>query len=247
MIKESVLYLLSRFSAKISPVTSSSAEPKLPRAVFATSEPAIYAFPPNRETLGGTAYLIAAASGGILIDTPAWTDENQQFLVDKSVQWLFLTHRGGIGKNLVRLQQTLQCQVLIQEQEAYLIPEVESCTFQYHHSLTETFEALWTPGHSPGSSCLYTPKQGGLLFSGRHLLPDRQGRPIPLRTAKTFHWPRQLRSVVALRDRFSRDTLNYICPGANLGFLRGAYAIDNAYQWLAELDLAQLAQMPVLL
>ena len=44
-----------------------SSPPKLPRSVSET----IFAFPPNRETLGGTAYLLLEPSGNILIDCPA--------------------------------------------------------------------------------------------------------------------------------------------------------------------------------
>jgi hypothetical protein len=72
-----------------------------------------------------------------------------------------------------------------------------------------------------------------VLFSGRHLLPNPQGKLMPIQTAKTFHWLRQLRSVQRLLDEFSRDTLQYVCPGANTGFLRGNYLVDNAYQQLA--------------
>jgi glyoxylase-like metal-dependent hydrolase (beta-lactamase superfamily II) len=227
-------------------VTIASAEPKLPRRLFAPIDPAIYAFPPNRETLGGTAYLVSDPSGSILIDTPAWNAENQKFLADLAhpVKWLVLTQRGGIGQKLLALQQTLQCQVLIQEQEAYLIPEITCTTFPQTYDLTPQIQAIWTPGHSPGASCLYSTSHGGILFSGRHLLPDRQGRPMPLRTAKTFHWPRQLRSITALRDRFSPSSLQYICPGASIGFLRGAMAIDDAYNQLQQIDLTQLTQAP---
>jgi glyoxylase-like metal-dependent hydrolase (beta-lactamase superfamily II) len=228
-------------------VTSSSAEPKLPRPVFAAAAPALYAFPPNRETLGGTAYLLTDPGGSILIDSPAWTPENQQFLANLAspVRWLYLTQRGGIGQHLLALQQTLQCQVLIQEQEAYLIPEVSATTFHHTYELTPTISALWTPGHSPGSSCLHSSSHGGILFSGRHLIPDRQGHPVPLRTAKTFHWPRQLRSITALTNRFSTDTLAHICPGASIGGLRGLMTIDNAYGQLQQLDLSALAEAPI--
>jgi glyoxylase-like metal-dependent hydrolase (beta-lactamase superfamily II) len=225
-------------------VTFSSTEPKLPRRVFADVSPVVYAFPPNRETLGGTAYLLSDPGGSILIDSPAWTPENQHFLTALAhpVKWLFLTQRGGIGQHLLALQQTLQCQVLIQEQEAYLIPEVASTTFGQTYDLTPTIMAIWTPGHSPGASCLYSSSHGGILFSGRHLLPDRQGHPVPLRTAKTFHWPRQLRSITALRDRFRTTPLQYICPGASIGWLRGALAIDKADSYLQRINLVQLAQ-----
>ncbi|MDJ0560403.1 MAG: MBL fold metallo-hydrolase, partial [Microcystis sp. M53599_WE4] len=96
--------------------------------------------------------------------------------------------------------------------------------------LSPTCSCFWTPGHSPGSSCLYWQRHGGVLFTGRHLLPDTKGQPRPLQTAKTFHWPRQLRSQKIILDRFSPETLSYLCPGANTGFLRGRGIIDRAYE-----------------
>ena len=75
-----------------------------------------------------------------------------------------------------------------------------------------------------------------MLFSGRHLVPNLQGEPVPLRTAKTFHWPRQIKSLQNLLARFTPETLQYLCPGANTGFLRGTGAIDRAYERLAALD-----------
>ena len=49
---------------------------KAPRLVL----PSIYAFGPNRETLGGTAYLIVENTGNILVDCPLWEEKNQDFL-----------------------------------------------------------------------------------------------------------------------------------------------------------------------
>ncbi|MGK7877075.1 MAG: MBL fold metallo-hydrolase [Xenococcaceae cyanobacterium] len=200
----------------------------------------IFAFPPNRDTLGGTAYFIVEKGGNILLDCPTWNETNRQFLLEQGgVRWLFLTHRGGIGKKVSQMQEALGFDVLIQEQEAYLLPEVRVTSFEREFTLSPRCSLIWTPGHSPGSSCLYWSPHGGVLFSGRHLLPDREGNPVPLRTAKTFHWLRQLRSVEALRDRFTPQTLNYICPGANIGFLRGKGFIAQAIERLSELDLVQ--------
>lgn len=216
---------------------------KLARAVLDT----ISAFPPNRDTLGATAYLIVENQTNFLIDCPAWDQENQQFLQEQGgVSWLIITHRGGIGK-VKEIQAAFGCQVLIQEQEAYLLPDLEVKTFHREFNLTPQTQVIWTPGHSPGSSCVYSSVQGGVLFSGRHLLPNQQGLPVPLRTSKTFHWWRQLRSVAMLRDRFSPNTLNYLCPGANTGFLRGKRIIEPAYQHLAALDLeAMLETQPLI-
>jgi len=215
------------------PLPEPTAAPKPPQAVWDN----IFAFPPNRDTLGGTAYLIVENEGNILLDCPVWNETNQEFLHSSGgVRWLFFTHRGGISKTQ-EIQETFGCEVLIQEQEAYLLPGLRITTFQQECPLGST-QAIWTPGHSPGSSCLYYSDEGGVLFSGRHLLPNHLGEPMPLRTAKTFHWPRQIKSVQSLLERFTPETLQYICPGANTGFLRGNRAINQAYQRLASLDLA---------
>ena len=202
--------------------------------------PSIVAFPPNRAILGGTAYGLLSDSGNLLIDCPAWTAETETWLRDRGgVRTLFLTHRGGIA-NVKDIQAATGCDIIIQEQEAYLLPNLTVTTFHTHHTLPGDLEILWTSGHSPGSACLYTPLHGGLLFTGRHLLPDRNGNPAPLRIAKTFHWKRQLKSVQFIQNRFSTDTLNYICPGSSTGYLRGATAIDNAYIKLGAIDFEVL-------
>lgn len=214
---------------------------KYPRLIFEK----LSAFPPNRETLGGTAYFIVEKAGNILIDCPAWNETNQQFLLEQGgVSTLVLTHRGGISNAIKPIQTLFNCQVLIQEQEAYLLPQLQVITFEHDFSLGSSCTVFWTPGHSPGSSCLYWNCHGGVLLTGRHLLPNQQGKPMPLRGAKTFHWFRQLRSVAWLRDRFSAETLCYLCPGANTGFLRGQGMIDHAYRQLLDLDLEMLRHSP---
>lgn len=202
----------------------------------------IFAFPPNRDTLGATAYFIVENQSNILVDCPAWDEINQTFLLSRGgVRLLFLTHRGAIGKAR-EIQEATGCDILIQEQEAYLLPGLKVTVFEREFALSDRMKAFWTPGHSPGSSCLYDSRSGGVLFSGRHLLPNREGAPVPLKTAKTFHWPRQINSVKSIIDRFSPSTLQYICPAANTGFLRSKGSIDRAYEQLTNLDLAVCLQ-----
>jgi glyoxylase-like metal-dependent hydrolase (beta-lactamase superfamily II) len=208
----------------------------------------LYAFPPNRDTLGGTAYFIVGNDANILIDCPAWNEANLLFLqAQGGVRWLFITHRGGISKHASEIQAALGCEIVVQEQEAYLLPGLNPTQFHETFTFYSEAQALWTPGHSPGSACFYHPAYGGVLFSGRHLIPSAQGEPVPLRIAKTFHWPRQLRSIQQLLEQFTPQTLNFICPGANTGFLRGDRAIAQAYDRLACLDLAAYAQAKPLL
>jgi glyoxylase-like metal-dependent hydrolase (beta-lactamase superfamily II) len=233
------------FNYRVSPVQQYASPPKLPRSIIDGSDPSsnVYAFPPNRETLGGTAYFLAQHN--ILIDAPAWNEENLQFLDDRGgVKLWVMTHRGGFGKQVAKMAQQLGTVVVVQEQEAYLLPEVPCQTFHQVQTLSLGCEVIWTPGHSPGSACVYYANHGGMLFTGRHLLSDRAGDPAPLRIAKTFHWPRQMRSVQSLRDRFSAETLSWICPGASIGMLRGKGAIAQAFAGLAAIDLAALASLP---
>lgn len=215
---------------------------KEPRQVLET----IFAFPPNRETLGGTAYLIVENDGNVLVDCPNWTEHTNVFLKERGgVDWLVCTHRQGVSKQIHLIQRELDCQVVIQEQEAYLLPNLELTSFQNKLALTPRCQLIWTPGFSPGSACLHYQAYGGVLFTGRHVLPNQQGKPLPLRTAKTFHWPRQVASVQRLLDQFTPETLNFICPGANSGFLRRQGFIEAAYDALRQLDLEILRQVEV--
>ena len=210
---------------------------KIPRLIF----PEIFAFTPNRDTLGATAYLIVDKSQNVLIDCPQWHDNHRDFIFSQGgVAQLIITHRGSIGKQVKQMQTDLDCEVVIQEQEAYLLPEIEVTSFQDNLKINEELEVIWTPGHSPGSSCVYWQSQGGILFTGRHLLPKSATEIVPLHTAKTFHWWRQLKSVAKIRDRFSSETLQYIVPGANTGYLRGQGYVKDAYSKLQSLDLAAL-------
>ncbi|MBD1911982.1 MULTISPECIES: MBL fold metallo-hydrolase [unclassified Leptolyngbya] len=212
---------------------------KLPRLVVE----GVFAFPPNRNTMGGTAYLVVEPTGNILVDCPAWDETNVAFLQEQGgVRWLLLTHRAAHA-HVREWNNALHCEILIQEQEAYLLPGIPVTPFSDEFQISSTSCALWTPGYSPGSSCLYHALQGGLLFTGRHLLPNQAGDPVPLRVSKTFHWPRQLRSLERLQREFSSETLQWICPGANTGFLRGKRAIDQAYERLGQLDVESLRSM----
>ncbi|MGB3136395.1 MAG: MBL fold metallo-hydrolase [Nodosilinea sp.] len=232
-------------TAASDPVPSPS--PKTPRRVFDT----VYAFTPNRDTQGATAYFIVnntplGQPANLLIDAPAWEENREWLIAQGGVQRLFVTHRGGLGR-AAAIHKALNCEVVIQEQEAYLLPDTPTTTFHQDFKFNSELEAFWTPGHSPGSACLYYSAYGGILFTGRHLLPSRKGEPEPLRLAKTFHWPRQLDQVERLKTRFSVDTLAYLCPGASTGFLRGQRTIDRAYERLQQIDIEAFRETQPLL
>ncbi|MBV5260806.1 MBL fold metallo-hydrolase [Synechococcus moorigangaii CMS01] len=203
---------------------------KPPRHLFEN----IYAFAPNREILGGTAYLIAQPGGGLLVDCPPWHPDTLNFLqAQGGVKTLYITQRAAISNQVAKIQQALGCAIAIQEQEAYLMPEATVTPFR-DHWLEGDFLGLWTPGFSPGASCLYYRPLGGCLFTGRHLLPNQKGELLALRTAKTFHWGRQLRSIEKLTEYFRENPLEYLFPAANTGFLRGTGYLKGASQQLQQ-------------
>ncbi|MEL6439362.1 MAG: MBL fold metallo-hydrolase [Cyanobacteria bacterium J06621_8] len=220
--------------------TASPSNTRIPRLVL----PGVFAFPSNKDTLGATSYLIVDNIGNILIDCPSWNQANQEFIQSQGgVDYLIISHRGGISKYVDQIQQALDCQIIIQEQEAYLLPEISVTSFADEYSLSSELELIWTPGHSPGSCCLYWQQQGGMLFTGRHLLPKSPTKIVPLRTPKTFHWWRQLNSIAKLRDRFTAEQLQYILPGANTAYLKGQGYIANAYHQLQIIDLNALKHL----
>lgn len=153
------------------PLTSRT--PKQPRLVFSeetcpqSSATPIFAFPPNRDTLGGTSYLIVEKDGNLLIDCPAWDENTRSFLASQNgVAKLLITHRGGMGK-VREIQEAFGCDVIVQEQEAYLLPNVTVTAFHEQFAIAPQIQMIWTSGHSPGSSCVYHPACGGVLSTLR--------------------------------------------------------------------------------
>ena len=103
--------------------------------------PGLWLFAPSRESQGGSAWLLASEEGDLLIDCPGYTRANLRFLAGRTCRpgagrpWIVLTGRDGHGR-CRRLQQALSWPVLVQEQEAYLLPGVESLhTFAAEHRL----------------------------------------------------------------------------------------------------------------
>ncbi|NBV70173.1 MAG: MBL fold metallo-hydrolase, partial [Synechococcaceae bacterium WB4_2_0805] len=85
----------------------------------------LWVFPPNRHSAGGNAWLLRSSGGcSVLVDAPLLNEENQLFLESQPPGWIVLSHRQGHGQ-CKRWQQLLGWPVLLQEQEAYLLPNLE--------------------------------------------------------------------------------------------------------------------------
>jgi hypothetical protein len=82
------------------------------------------------------------------------------------------------------------------------------------------------------------------LFCGRLLLPTGPLDLAPLRTARCFHWPRQLSSIERLRAWLPEGSPAWIASGGALGALRGEKLVSGGAGLLAGLDLVALADAP---
>ncbi len=201
--------------------------------------PGLWVFAPSRDSRGGTAWLLAQPGRpALLIDAPGFTVANLAFLRGETPDsplggspagsaagrdggQLLFTSREGHGR-CRRWQEALDWPVLVQEQEAYLLPGVARLSsFAAELELSDRVRLLWTPGPTPGSCVVHAGGAIDVLFCGRLLVPSAPAEAVPLRTARTFHWPRQQRSIERLRRWLPPRSPRWIASGAGLGALRG--------------------------
>ena len=181
----------------------------------------LWAFGPNRDCQGGTAWWLEHADGALLIDCPAYTAANLAFLRERPAGMLLLTSREGHGRTR-RFQEALGWPVLVQEQEAYLLPGVQQLqTFGEELDLAPGLRLLWTPGPTPGACVLHASGEPDVLFCGRLLSPTGPGAAAPLPTARSFHWGRWQRSLKTLKAWLPQGSPGWIASGAGLGALAG--------------------------
>ena len=199
----------------------------------------LWVFAPNRESRGTVSWLLRTRTGPVLVDVPDITQANVALLSRQGDGRIVLTHRTAHGA-LRRLVQHLGWQVWIQEQEAYLLPTMALQTFGQEQELGNDLALYWTPGPTPGSCCLHWRGQQSVLFCGRLLQPQSNGRVAPVRTAHTFHWGRLLTSLARLRQWLGPDEPGRIACSTGLVHLSGAALVDQGASALAELNLETL-------
>jgi len=177
----------------------------------------IWVFPPNYHCNSGLSWWIECDPEPVLVDCPPVNKATIQLLKALSLGrncQIILTNRESHG-GISELQDELGWSVLVQEQEAYLLPGLDRLkTFSNDYLTSSGLRLLWTPGPTPGSCVVYAPSPWNVLFCGRLLIPLKSNQLIALHTRRTFHWTRQQKSLVKLREWIPRDSSPLLVSGA---------------------------------
>ena len=179
----------------------------------------LWVFPSNISSHGGTSWCLEFGDELVLIDCPAIIEQNIDFLRTLGTgkqSRIILTSREGHG-NIRELQSLLGWSVLVQEQEAYLLPDLPGLeTFETEAETVSGLRLLWTPGPTPGSCVVYAPPPRNVLFCGRLLIPLNSNNLGIFRHRRTFHWARQQKSLENLLSWLPSDSFPSLASGASL-------------------------------
>ncbi len=184
----------------------------------------IWVFPPNNDCNGARSWWIACEPEPVLVDCPVVNDISLEFLKRASLgrpARIVLTSREA-HCGISELQKELGWKVLVQEQEAYLLPEIKNLeTFSEEFETPSGLRLLWTPGPTPGSCVVFAPLPWNVVFCGRLLIPLKSNLLGPFRTKRTFHWTRQQKSLKKLCGWLPLDPRPSLASGAGLQGLGG--------------------------
>ncbi len=183
----------------------------------------LWVFSTDELSKENTSWWLGCEPEPILIDCPQATKENIDLLRKISrgkVFRIILTSREAHG-DVRSIQEALDCNVLVQEQEAYLLPAFEGLeSFSSEHRTISNVGVLWTPGPTPGSCVAYAPAPWNVLFCGRLLIPVAFNQISSLKHQNTFHWSRQLKSLKKLKDWLPQDAFPQLASGGSLKVLK---------------------------
>lgn len=169
-----------------------------------------------------SSWFLSLANAPVLVDCPKVTEEVINDLKELS---------GGICPNVVLtnrdahhdasiLNRKLGWPLIVQEQEAYLLPHVENLvTFSEELILSSGARILWTPGPTPGSCVLHVPPPWNVLFCGRLLTPVARDEIRAIRSRSTFHWTNQQNSLIKLRAWLPSNAMPSLASGDSLPLL----------------------------
>ena len=190
----------------------------------------LWVFPPNKLCNGSRSWWIDCDPEPILIDCPPVSKNNIDLLEQLSsgrTARIVLTNREAHGE-IGDLQNALGWPVLVQEQEAYLLPGLKKLESFVDEHITESgMRLIWTPGPTPGSCVAFAPEPLNVLFCGRLLIPKKSNFLVAVRTKRTFHWTRYQKSLTKIRQFMPLDVRPRLASGVGLNEAGGG----KLYEW----------------
>ena len=189
----------------------------------------LWVFPPNINCNGNRSWWLGCQPESVLIDCPPVNKSTialLQTLSSGNSARIILTSREAHGR-VAELQKELGWPVLVQEQEAYLLPGLNDLgTFSEEHLTKSGLRLLWTPGPTPGSCVVHAPSPWNVLFCGRLLIPMKLNRLVAFRTRRTFHWTRQQKSLEKLRKWLPENPRPSLASGAGIQSAGGGKLVE---------------------
>ncbi len=180
----------------------------------------LFIFPPDADQEGkiNTCWWLDFKTEPVLIDCPTFNAKNIEQLKKLAAgrrARIVLTSRFAHQK-VASFQSELDWPVILQEQEAYLLPQVKNKkVFGEEYSLDPYLKLLWTPGPTPGSCVLHSQHHLNVLFCGRLLIPVAKNKLAPVRSKMTFHWSFQKKSLLKLRKWIPSNALPSLACAVN--------------------------------
>ncbi|WP_269623339.1 MBL fold metallo-hydrolase [Prochlorococcus marinus] len=182
----------------------------------------LWMFPSSSSSNSLTSWWLNCSPEPVLIDCPDLSPEVISDLRKLSIGLqpkIILTNRDSHGK-VSQLHKEFGWQVLLHEQESYLLPGIEKLeTFSEEAITSSGLKLLWTPGATPGSCVVYAPAPWNVLFCGRLLIPVATDQLGLIRSKRTFHWSIQKKSFKKLCQWIRSDQLPLLASGGSVHLL----------------------------
>jgi len=151
------------------------------------------------------AYLLIRPEGNFLVYGPGKNISTYyDFIGSKGgIKKVLMSHRDEASKNCTTIAERFDAQVYcpkLEEEEISRKCHVDK-TFSGDQKMDDTFEIIFTPGHSPGSSCFLwkAPDGKGILFTGDNLIP-REKRVWGVYIMDKNNIPATIKSMQNLRS-----------------------------------------------
>jgi len=168
------------------------------------------------------AYLLIRPEGNVLMYGPGKNIEQYyEFIASKGgIKRVFISHRDEASQNCTKVAKHFKAQVYcpqVEEEEITKKCPVDK-TFSGDQIVDKTLEIIFTPGHSPGSSCFLWKAPDGkrILFTGDNVVLREDGWGVYIMDASNL--PTTIKSMQKLRNL----EVDVVCPGG--------YSGEHAYE-----------------